>query len=336
MSPAQALGWTPPGVEDALERAIERLRASKAVVVAAHRGPDGDAVGSVVAATQALRAAGVSAEAWSADPLPDSLRFVVPDGLFVEVPSADADVLLLLDCCELARAGVEAIGTWPPSQVVCLDHHRADPSSVSAWSVHDPAAASCTELVYRLCVGLGVELTPEIATALYVGLVTDTGSFRYASTHAGTMALAGLLLEAGVQSWEVCSRIWESQPAERLRILSEVLGTFRREVEGQVGVLRLAPETQALANGDPSLLHGLVNYARSVAGVEVAILLRRGESPDITDVVFRSRGRVNVAMIAERFGGGGHHNAAGCRISGTFDEVHAQLVEVCRVCLEAV
>ena len=314
-TPAPSLSWLPAGWSEQEERFLARLRDARSILVVSHARPDADALGSTAAAVLTLRRAGWQAAGWSNDGIPPSLAFLVDPTLFVADAGGPYDLYLLVDVCDVPRVGAGFPAGVDRSALACIDHHLTSPAQLTDAYLHDPEAASTSELIYRLAVALQVPLDRALALPLYAALVADTGGFRYASTHAGTMELAQLLLSTGLDVWSVTSQIFENYPADRLAILARVLSTLERRAGGKLGVLRLDAATAALAGGDATMLHGLVNYARGVQGVEVAVLFQE-LGPHSWELSFRSRGRVDVSQVAAGLGGGGHRNAAGARVEG--------------------
>jgi len=186
-------------------------------------------------------------------------------------------------------------------------------------------AASVGILAYKIIRGLGHPLSRDAAECIYASILADTGSFRYSSTDPECFRVAAELLEAGVDPWEMTVRVYEQQPLARMRLLADVLKTL--EVHGKLATITITNEMMARTGSPIDLTDGFINYARSVDGVEVAASFREPSNGGAWRVSFRSRGRVNVAAIAQKFGGGGHHNAAGCSIAGDEAAVRAKIAE---------
>jgi phosphoesterase RecJ-like protein len=169
-------------------------------------------------------------------------------------------------------------------------------------------------LVHRLFRRLGAPLCRDAADALWCSILTDTGSFRYASTNPEALRIAAELLEAGVDPWHHASQLYESVPAAQLALLARVLGTLRLSADGRCAALVATEEMIREAGATAEMLDGFVNYGRQVAGIELALLARPGND-GLARVSLRSRGRANVAELARRFGGGGHYAAAGLKLA---------------------
>lgn len=324
MTPAPRLSWGSDELDDAITRIAEALRDADHVLVAAHQRPDGDAIGCTLAATHALRHAGLRATACNQDGVPANLRFLPGADEIVTAPPEDVDCILALDCAQAHRLGATLEPLAAVLPVYCLDHHRVFDPDFAAILALDADAAACAELVYRLVAQLGIPLTLDIAQPLFAALHTDTGSFRYASTRAGTMELGRILLGPGFDVWEVCSQLYESHPLERLRLLPRVLDTLTMSRCGRFASLTVSHAIHVQTHHDESVLGGVINFARGIRGVEVATLLTE-VGPDQWRVSFRSRGTVDVSVIAAKLGGGGHRNAAACDVSGKAKEILSDL-----------
>jgi phosphoesterase RecJ-like protein len=322
-----------PGLDALLDRVVEVLRRGNRFLVTTHTNPDGDGIGSAAGLALALGQLGKEVVLYSADTVPESYRFLAAAPLFVRelAPDSRFDATIVTDCADLGRLGPHVP---PPEQrgiLVFLDHHltRRDAADID---FNDDTAPAVGEIVLRIVRALGVTLTLPIAESLYVSLLSDTGSFRYANTTPAAMRCASELLAAGVDPWKVASHLYESQPASRLRLLGRVLATLEIGAEGRCASLRATQAMLAETGATAEMADGFVNYARSVAGVEVAVLFL--EIPGGAHrVSFRSRGSVNVAAIAERLGGGGHFHAAGCTLSGEYPEVRARVAAAVREAL---
>ena len=294
-------------------------------LVVAHSSPDGDAVGSTLGLAMLLREQGKEVTVYNQDPLPYNFDFLPGAQLWrTDLDDVEAvDVTVLLDCGMPGRIGEKFPSHGWGDQIVVVDHHKTLDEEFADLYVHDPEAAATGEILYRLAIRYG-EVSVDVAKNLYCCVMTDTGSFRYSNTSRTAFRIAGELVEAGVEPWEMSSHIYENQPRERLELLCKVLSTLSVSACGRLAFLRVEKSMMEGLDVDEELTDGFINYARSVRGVEVATQLR-----DLGDgnwrVSFRSRGKVDVSALAERFGGGGHHNAAGCVIAARPKEIEARL-----------
>lgn len=268
-------------------------------------------------------------------PWPDTYDFLLgPD--IVDATSEGsaalkrADLLIVLDISDVKRLGnlADTVRALRTSKIV-IDHHIPSDEPPSEDMLADTTACATGELIYDLAVTLNAELTPEIATALYVAILTDTGGFRFSNTSARCLAVASQLLAAGVEPEEMYRRLYASHPIGRLHLLRDALATL--EVDPAYGISWIsvaagAAEEYGLKSED---LEGLAEHPRSVGGTRMAIFFRDLGHGKIK-ASFRSTGDVNVNEFARQFGGGGHAKAAGALIPGTIDEVRHSVVNAAR------
>lgn len=317
-----------------LEEAAALLAEAGRVLLFLHISPDGDTIGSSLALCHALRHLGKEAWCVGVDPVPRIFRFLPGwDSLFVPWAEVQGewDLGVFLDCGDRHRVGAAEPLLGRCRVSLNIDHHASN-SLFGDYNWIDYQAAAVGEMTYRLIRALGVSLDPGMATCLYTSLVTDTGSFRYESTTPETHRIAAELIAAGVRPYQVTEAIFENETVARLRLLSLCLGTLRLHAGGRIATLQVPLTMLAEAGAEPEDVDGLVNYARSVQGVEVGMLFREVE-PGRVRVNLRSRGLVDVSEVARRFGGGGHPRAAGCTLAGTLAEAEAAVVAAAAACL---
>jgi phosphoesterase RecJ-like protein len=317
-----------PELQDSITRLLDHVRTLQRVVVTSHRGPDADAISSVLACCHLFEAMGLNALPYHAETVPEVLRFLPGAERFVtHVDRVDAyDALVVVDCTgwgRLSEGAEQTVGTLP---VIAIDHHRTYDPDFAALLVRDPEAASTTVVIYRLVAAAGVPLERDLALCIYAGLHADTGSCRYASADAVAMEVARNVLRTGISTWEVASALYERQPERRVRLLGRVLSSLQRSRCGRVAVLVVRIEDLDACGAGHEDADGFVNHARGIDGVEVAVQLRE-ITPTKWGASLRSRGRLDVSQMAERFGGGGHQNAAGCSIDGSLEDVLRALYE---------
>jgi bifunctional oligoribonuclease and PAP phosphatase NrnA len=283
-----------------------------------HVHPDADVLGTLLALGAALEASGWTVTYGGPHPAPGALGFLpgVDHYRVLPVVTGPLDVVVLTDCPNPDRTeGLIDQAKAAASVVVNVDHHP-DNRRYGHVNWIDTGAAATGEMVYRLLVGLGLPLTPGIATNLYTAIHTDTGSFRYSNVTPETFRIAAELVASGAEPAVVSSALYERRPTDALRWLGESLARVQVSDDGRVAWLALpngaVPETFVESEE-------LVNYPRSIASVRVACLLR--ERGGTVKVSLRGKGDVDVNRIAARFGGGGHPNAAGCTVPGALATV---------------
>lgn len=309
------------------DEAVGRIADARKVMVTCHLGPDGDSLGSMVALGSLLRAHGREVVLFNPDPAPRNLRFLPGLDTLQKQPGGPHDLTLVVDCGDIQLLGPRFPGRDVTGPLVVIDHHAASRPFGDVY-LCDPGAASVGVLVARIAARLGWELTPEAATGIFVSLVSDTGSFRYANTNAEAFQLAaGLVSDRGVDPWGVAQKLGEEVPLPRYRLLAAALGALVLEHGGKVAVLVVTDEMVRAAGAKWEHSEGLVNYARAIEGVEVGVLLAPAASGGGTRVSLRSKGRVDAGAICAPLGGGGHRGAAGCLLPVGLAEARKTILE---------
>jgi phosphoesterase RecJ-like protein len=301
-------------------------------VLSTHVNPDGDGLGSQVALGLALRAKGKDVVVFNDGRPPHNFAFL--EKLFplegyseprAQEVFAKAEALVVLDMQNKERLG--RVAPWADRaglKVAILDHHVGD-AAFGQVNVVVPEKAATGELVYDWLVHDGVTLTAEMAQALYVALVTDTGSFRHSNTDPDVHAMAAHLLELGVESAVVQAEINRHRHMDRLRFVGHLLQNLSTSDDGTIAWFEVTPELFEKYDVDGSDTEGLVDFPRTVKGVEAVMLLTDLGSGKVK-VSMRSSGRVDVHAVAHALGGGGHRFAAGITLDGTLAEARAKLL----------
>src|SRR6266849_8332618 len=290
------------------------LTTARHVVLTTHVNADGDGVGSEIALWHLLRARGVTVSIANPTEIPERFHFLVPDGADASDRAAReierADLVVSVDIGDLSRLGnLATVISKRQPPFVCIDHHVGPVKLPAGPVLIVPEATATAELVFDLASVAGWPLTPEVAQALYVGLLTDTGGFRFSNTTARALRIAAALLEKGVDPESIYASVYASAPEGRVRLLAEVLQTL--VVERDVGLAWLSVPADALRRHEatPDDLDGIVEFPRSIAGVKLALLFRHIGSGRIK-VSIRSMGEVEDKVLSEarKFltnGGGG-------------------------------
>jgi bifunctional oligoribonuclease and PAP phosphatase NrnA len=301
---------------EALDRAAEELRRGDRFLLTTHESPDGDALGSLLAVHKMLVQLGKDSVMFldaKEFPLAVEYRFLPLEEVFHEPPADVVDrVLVFLDCGNIDRMPVSFLRR-DGAKVINIDHHH-DNTHFGTVNVVDTDASCTAEIVLALSERLGTELTPEIAAALYVGLVTDTGRFSYENTDAAAHRMAAQLIEAGVDVDDTHRRLYERVPIEKLRLVARALDKVERFDDGRLAVTYIGIEDYRAAGANESLVEGIIDHVRALEGTALAAVIR-----DKTDggrlarkVSLRSTdGAIDVSAIARKHGGGGHRRAAG-------------------------
>ncbi len=314
---------------DAFEQARTRLAQGVRVLVVTHARPDGDALGSAVALATAGRAAGKEVQIIVPDVIPGRYEFLfdrrrpAPPEQF-DTFAARADVILVLDTCAHAQLDELAgpLGKYRQKTVV-VDHH-ATRDDVGAVQWVDTSAAATGVMVCELLGALGWALEPTVVEALMVAITSDTGWLRFANTDGRALRAVALLVDEGARPDEIYAKLHESDSIGRLRLLQRMLGSLELHSDDKLAVMTLLKDDFAQAGAAYAETENLVNEAFRLKSVEAVILLVEMEGA--VRISLRSNGGVDVAELAERFGGGGHARAAGARITDDIDLVKQRFI----------
>lgn len=301
-----------------LNKIVQQVVKAQRFLVCSHESPDGDAIGSTLGLTLGLQRLGKEVVAYNVDGVPEILKFLPGSQSLVTELRADAafDVIFVLDAGDLSRAACRPAEQG--TMLINLDHHPG--SNFGHLCYLDTSAAATAVLVYRLLCACGLKLDLEVATALYTGLLSDTGSFRYANSNPEAFRVAAELVGLGINTWTIASALYESQPRERMQLLAQVLPTLYVAPSGQYASVFMTLDMLEKAGAAPEHTDGFVNYPRAISGVEVAVFFRQVDASTIK-VGFRSRGNIDVGQLSKNLGGGGHKNAAGAFVEGSLDQV---------------
>ena len=313
-----------------MKQVAQELRAAQRILMSLHQEPDGDSIGSTLAVAIGLRRLGKQVTVATPDPVPRAYDFM--PGVETLVPWADVpkdafDLVALYDCADERRAGApQPVRTYAP-RVLNVDHHATNDRFGDVVFV-EPQAAASAELAHRTLEELGVTVDRDLALLLYVGLETDTGGFRYATTTPASLRLAERLLDAGLDPGEMSQLVYERQAVGSLRLLGIALDSLKVRPDLRLAYFTLhADDFKRTGTTVPDAeTIGIVDYARRLDGIEVAALLRE-DGRGRVKFSLRSKGGVDVSEIAARLGGGGHERAAGATMEGDLAAAEAALLE---------
>ena len=293
-------------------------------VLTSHVRPDGDSIASQLAMAEALEQLGKHAEIYDRDPFPPNYRSLPGvERIHVGEPvKGEFDAVIVLECANLKRADVEGLDAFP---AINIDHHPVnDMFGVLNWV--DPSASAVGEMLYLLFSELGTQFTPDMATNLYTAILTDTGSFQFSNTTARTFRIASDLVSAGADPAWIAQVVLMSQSEARVRLIGRLIDTLDFDSSRKIAWVRLDREMFTETGAARNDTEGLVNYPLSVDGVELCAFFRE-EHPGEYRISLRSQGDLDVCSVASRFGGGGHRNAAGVTLQGSFEEVRRTVID---------
>lgn len=308
-------------------QAVGLIESSESFLIVPHLHPDGDALGSALALALALRQMGKPiVEVVCHDPVPEIYQFL-PGSECVRTelqPRTTYDVAIVCDMSQLSRAGRHEPLIRNARQILQVDHHVPQEPFADVRLI-DTTAAATAEVTYRLLRAMNCPLTPEIATCLLTGIVTDTFSFKFPNTTPRTLRIASRLQAAGADISAINERVFETRSFSSVKLLGLALSTLQRTEDGAIAWAAISRRMFKEAGATDEETEGIVNFVRSIRGVRVAMLLRETPNQKVR-VSLRSRGAINVAQIASQFGGGGHENAAGCTLEMSLEEAAQTLV----------
>ncbi len=306
---------------------LDCINNSHRPLITSHIRLDGDALGSELALCHLLKLRGQSPHIVNDGPPPAVYRFlpgVESVGDFPEQLKDNYDLVIALDMPARDRAGRIFAGLADSLPVVAVDHHPViGPTGEPEWK--DPSISSTGEMIYRLAEAGDWAVSAAAATCLYTAILTDTGSFAFPNTTPSTLRIAARLIELGADPAFIAEATYMNEPLPIMMLRAETVETVRLHHDRRVAVMHITREMFRKRNVNPLDTHRFADLPRSVEGVLIGVLLR--EMQNSIKVSLRSRPGVNVAPVAAHFGGGGHHQAAGCEVSGDIETVEQRIVE---------
>ena len=306
-----------------LSQVVELVEKKDRFAITSHVRPDGDSLGSSLGLYWLLRALDKDVEVTMRDTAPHAYQQLPGAGAIRVTPSVDRpyDAVFVIECSDIDRPGLIDL---EKQFVVNIDHHSTT-ALFGAINWIDSTASAVGEMIYNLCKATGVRVTKEIAECVYTALLTDTGSFHYSNTTERTFKIASELVRTGVKPAKTAEAIFGSYQWPKIELLSLVLATAKRDETGHIAWMEQSLEMQEQTRASEEDADGFVNYPLSVEEIEATALFKEC-SPGVYRTSLRSKGDVNVAKVAEQFGGGGHRNAAGCTLKGNLESVERQVV----------
>src|ERR1035437_4137222 len=307
-----------------IQQIVDAIRGRQRYVLSSHFRPDGDAIGSQLAMAYALRALGKAVVVVNADAAPPPLMAFpgVPDIRIAPAIDGDFDAAIIMECGDIGRTGVAGLDRF---FVINIDHHPGN-TGYGRINWFDAGAAACGEMVFDLVRALGVKLSLEIATHIYLAILTDTGSFHYSSISTRTFDICHEALEAGVDPVLVARNVYDSNNMGRLKLFGAVLSAMQIDGTGRIAIVYLDHEMAREAGGTYEDTEGLINLPLTVKEIQAVVFFKQAEGEEYR-VSMRSKGSIDIGAVAKEFGGGGHKNAAGCTVNGAIDALQKLLLE---------
>lgn len=315
--------------EQELQQAKKFLLEHDDYLIVSHVQPDGDAVSSTLAVGWLLSRLGKKFTMINEGVIPKRMNSLWHADELInmseQLPQRSFSRVICVDCADFERVGRTKELFTEDAMIVNIDHHPTN-NRYGALNVVLPEAAATAEILFDLLSLFDVEWDVEVATAIYTGLLTDTGGFRYSNTTPKVMSIASKLLSYGVNGPEIAESLLEEMTLPQLNVLVKALNTLTISPDGKIAWVHVTPQHMLDAGAINEDLEGIVNYPRNIQGVEVGILFKQVNTGAVK-VSLRSAGKVDVAALAQSFGGGGHVRAAGCRIEGDLEDIIIQVVE---------
>ncbi|KQY83162.1 exopolyphosphatase [Paenibacillus sp. Root52] len=315
--------------EQALQSGKKFLLEHDDYLVVSHVQPDGDAVSSTVTVGWLLSCLGKTFTMINEGEIPGRMRFLWGADDIVNMteqpPARKFKAVICVDCADFARVGLTRHYFEEDAVILNIDHHPTN-NAYGTVNIIKSDAAATAEILFDLVSLFPVTLNKDAATAIYTGLLTDTGGFRYANTSPNVMTTASKLLEHGVDGPYLAQTLLEQVTLPQVRILNQALNSLQMTDDGKIAWVVVTPEDMITCGAANEDLEGIVNYPRNIQGVEVGIFFKVINDSAVK-VSLRSAGKVDVAELAQTFGGGGHVLAAGCRLEGMLEDIVAKVLK---------
>ncbi|KJB87048.1 exopolyphosphatase [Paenibacillus sp. E194] len=324
-------GLTTLSYAQQIERARNFIQEGNHFLVVAHVQPDGDAISSTLAVGWLLRQWNKSYVMVNENGVPNKLNYLPGSdqiNVHAELENIAAkpfDTVICVDCADYARIGKIAEWIDKDARILNIDHHPTNDHYGEVAVIREDAAAT-VEILFDMIASYGLSLDLDVATVLYTGLLTDTGGFRYSNTTPHVMTIASELLKQGVNGNDIADRLLEKMSMAQMQLIQRGLSRLAFSEDHRIGWLYVTPQDMQETGALNEDLEGLVNYPRNIDGVEVGLLFKQVDDTGVK-VSMRSAGLANVAEIAKSFSGGGHVLAAGCKLTGTLEEVITIVIE---------
>lgn len=319
-----------------MNQIIRQLKNSHRVFIASHVNPDGDAVGSLIAMGALLDAINIQNVMYNESPIPAVYRFLPSvERIQQKVdPRAHFDTAVVLDCGSMERIGKAHAMVSGIPVIINIDHHTTN-ACFGDHQFIDSTACATAELIYRLTKTMSIEFNIVMATTIFTGIVTDTGSFRFSNTNQAAFSICNEMVQRGVAPYQVARHLYGTYSLGRIKLLNLALDSIEISQNGKLSVMTLTQEMLKDTGTHPEDADGLINYARRIEDVKVAALIQEqnnGHKPSSAaksfHVSLRSNGTVDVAAIAARYGGGGHSSAAGFTTESTLSKIKEQIQQL--------
>ncbi|MEJ2170292.1 MAG: bifunctional oligoribonuclease/PAP phosphatase NrnA [Desulfobacterales bacterium] len=317
-----------------MDQIISQIKKAHHILLASHSDPDGDAVSSLLAMGLALNKLGKKTTLYNTSPIPAVYRFLPSvERIVNQIKKAETyDVALILDCGDLSRIGQASAMVSQIPVIINIDHHISN-TGFGCMQLVDTQACSTAEIIYRLIIALDTPFDKAMATSIYTGILTDTGSFRFSNTNQAAFAISHEMTALGAEPYSVAQHVFGTYSLGRIKLLNLALDSLEISQNGKLSIMTITNAMFEYTKTQPEDVDGMINYARRIEDVKVAALIQeqtngklRSDSRRRFHVSLRSDGSVNVAAIAGTFGGGGHPSAAGFQIETTLIKLKSDII----------
>jgi len=306
---------------------VEALKNKSNFLITAHVNPEGDSIGSQISMYYLLAALGKKSVIVNHDEVPVNLRFLTGTELFFQQMPDDfcPEAFIVLDCPVKERTGRVAECVGKGGEIINIDHHVSNEFFAEINWV-EAGASSVGEMMFELFSRMDIKLEKEVCEAIYTAIITDTGMFNYDNTTSRTHEIVGRLISLGVDPKKMHEKIFETRTASDVRLLGKTLGSLKMEADGKIAYIGLTQEMYAEEGVHAVTTDEFINFPRAIEGAEIAIFFKENSKPEKINVSFRSKGKVNVNLLAACFGGGGHAQAAGCTLNCSLLEAQEKVL----------
>ncbi len=319
-----------------MDQIIHELKNSQNILLATHANPDGDAVGSLIAMGLCLDSLNKGITMYNESPIPAVYRFLPSVDRVVSTIEKKAifDTAIVLDCGDAERIGEAAQSICQLPIIINIDHHATN-TGFGNFRLIDTTACATAEIIYRIIKALGASITKDIAVCLYTGILTDTGSFRFSNTNRAAFTICDEMVDRGVNPYHIAQRVYGTYSLGRIKLLNLALDSIEISRNGKLSLMTLTREMLNETGTQPEDADGLINYARRIEDVKVAVLIQENpngggakNNSSQYHVSLRSDGSVDVATIASAFGGGGHESASGFNTESTLTKIKSRIFDL--------
>ena len=311
-----------------LESAAKTLLSKDKILILTHRSPDGDTIGSGYALAMALRKLGKSVKVDCTDPFPEKYSYFTDK---LEKLEFDEEFVVSVDIADTKLLG-EKLSDYADKIDLCIDHHGSNTKYAKEYYV-EASAAAAAQVIAKLIRLMNVEFDKDIANAIYTGITTDTGCFRYTNVTAETHRIAADMIDCGAEAGMINRLMFETKSRSRLEIERRVMDSIQFYLDGRCAIAYATIDMMKESGAVDSDMEGVSSLPRQIEGVMAGITLREKNNGKFK-VSVRTTDELDASAICANFGGGGHKAAAGCMITGTLNEAIEQIIEVVRQALE--